>query len=88
MPFQTSYAPDPTMEYRSSQQHGGCASLIARRERRLGKAMCGSGRLRYLITMLLLAAGAPLLTIAHFFRNHFLRKDDSTYFCQIFPLLS
>ena len=50
--------------------------------------MCGSGRLRYLITMLLLAAGAPLLTIAHFFRNHFLRKDDSTYFCQIFPLLS
>lgn len=61
--------------------------------------MCGSGRLRYLITMLLLAAGAPLLallfveqgnnlTIAHFFRNHFLRKDDSTYFCQIFLLLS
>nr|QHR92126.1 NADH dehydrogenase subunit 2 [Picea sitchensis] len=41
-----------------------------------------------LITMLLLAAGAPLLTIAHFFRNHFLRKDDSTYFRQIFPLLS
>ena len=61
--------------------------------------MCGSGRLRYLITMLLLAAGAPLLallfveqgnnlTIAHLFRNHFLRKDDSTYFCQIFLLLS
>ena len=49
--------------------------------------------------MLLLAAGAPLLallfveqgnnlTIVHFFRNHFLRKDDSTYFCQIFLLLS
>lgn len=61
--------------------------------------MCGSGRFRYLITMLLLAAGAPLLallfveqgnnlTIAHLFRNHFLRKDDSTYFCQIFLLLS
>jgi len=50
--------------------------------------MCGSGRLRYLITMLLLAAGAPLLTIAHFFWNHFLRKDDFTYFCQIFLLLS
>jgi len=38
--------------------------------------------------MLLLAAGAPLLTIAHFFWNHFLRKDDFTYFCQIFLLLS
>lgn len=52
--------------------------------------MCGPGRglLRYLITMLLLAAGAPLLTIAHFSRNHFFRKDNSTYFRQIFPLLS
>ncbi|KAH0446090.1 hypothetical protein IEQ34_025071 [Dendrobium chrysotoxum] len=51
---------------------------------------CGSGRafLRYLITLLLLAAGAPLLTIAHFFWNHFFRKDNLTYFCQILPLLS
>jgi len=46
------------------------------------------GLLSVLITMLLLAAGAPLLTIAHFFWNHFLRKDDFTYFCQIFLLLS
>lgn len=51
---------------------------------------CGSGRafLRYLITLLLLAAGAPLLTLAHLFWNHFLRKDNLTYFCQILPLLS
>jgi hypothetical protein len=51
---------------------------------------CGSGRgfLRYLITMLLLAAGAPLLTIAHLFRNNSFRRDNSTYFCQILPLLS
>lgn len=51
---------------------------------------CGSGRafLRYLITLLLLAAGAPLLTIAHFFWNHFFRKDNLTYFCQILLLLS
>nr|AJP33509.1 NADH dehydrogenase subunit 2 [Gnetum gnemon] len=46
------------------------------------------GLLSVLITMLLLAAGAPLLTIAHFVRKNFLRKDDSTYFCQIFLLLS
>ncbi|KAK8935555.1 NADH-ubiquinone oxidoreductase chain 2 [Platanthera zijinensis] len=52
--------------------------------------MCGSHRafLWYLITLLLLAAGAPLLTIAHFFWNPFLRKDNLTYFCQILPLLS
>ncbi|KAH0445431.1 hypothetical protein IEQ34_025472 [Dendrobium chrysotoxum] len=43
---------------------------------------CGSGRafLRYLITLLLLAAGAPLLTIAHFFWNHFFRKDQFDIF--------
>nr|YP_009652464.1 NADH dehydrogenase subunit 2 [Schisandra sphenanthera]QCF45760.1 NADH dehydrogenase subunit 2 [Schisandra sphenanthera]ULM64052.1 NADH dehydrogenase subunit 2 [Schisandra chinensis]UXN84184.1 NADH dehydrogenase subunit 2 [Kadsura japonica] len=46
------------------------------------------GLLSVLITLLLLAAGAPLLTIAHFFRNHFFRRDNSTYFCQILPLLS
>ncbi|KAK6646296.1 hypothetical protein SEVIR_J003812v4, partial [Setaria viridis] len=51
---------------------------------------CGSGRafLRYLITLLLLAAGAPLLTIAHLFWNHFFRRDNFTYFCQILLLLS
>ena len=38
--------------------------------------------------MLLLAAGAPLLTIAHLFRNNLFRRDNSTYFCQILPLLS
>ena len=43
---------------------------------------------RYLITLLLLAAGAPLLTIAHLFWNHFLRRDNLTYFCQILLLLS
>ncbi|KAF6169493.1 hypothetical protein GIB67_013193 [Kingdonia uniflora] len=43
---------------------------------------------RNLITLLLLAAGAPLLTIGHFFRNHCLRRDNFTYFCQIFLLLS
>nr|QMS45299.1 NADH dehydrogenase subunit 2 [Burmannia capitata] len=46
------------------------------------------GLLSVLITLLLLAAGAPLLTIAHLFRNNFLRRDNSTYFCQILPLLS
>nr|YP_009315944.1 NADH dehydrogenase subunit 2 [Cocos nucifera]AOX12938.1 NADH dehydrogenase subunit 2 [Cocos nucifera] len=40
------------------------------------------------ITLLLLAAGAPLLTIAHLFRNNLFRRDNSTYFCQILPLLS
>nr|UIF91913.1 NADH dehydrogenase subunit 2 [Crocus sativus] len=40
------------------------------------------------ITLLLLAAGAPLLTIAHFFRNNLFRRDNFTYFCQILPLLS
>ncbi|XBJ13270.1 hypothetical protein VPH35_017653 [Triticum aestivum] len=51
---------------------------------------CGSGRafLRYLITLLLLAAGAPLLTIAHLFWNNFFRRDNFTYFCQILLLLS
>jgi NADH-ubiquinone oxidoreductase chain 2 len=43
---------------------------------------------RYLITLLLLAAGAPLLTIAHFFWNKFLKRDNFTYFCQILLLLS
>nr|AVI15741.1 NADH dehydrogenase subunit 2 [Nymphaea colorata] len=46
------------------------------------------GLLSVLITMLLLAAGAPLLTIAHLFRNNPFRRDNSTYFCQILPLLS
>nr|QMS45300.1 NADH dehydrogenase subunit 2 [Burmannia itoana] len=46
------------------------------------------GLLSVLITLLLLAAGAPLLTIAHLFRNHFIRRDNLTYFCQILPLLS
>ncbi|KAK9082331.1 hypothetical protein Syun_031961 [Stephania yunnanensis] len=44
--------------------------------------------LRYLITLLLLAAGAPLLTIAHLFRNNLFRRDNFTYFCQILLLLS
>jgi NADH-ubiquinone oxidoreductase chain 2 len=43
---------------------------------------------RYLITLLLLAAGAPLQTLAHLFRNNLFRRDNSTYFCQILPLLS
>nr|AGI48793.1 NADH dehydrogenase subunit 2 [Lolium perenne] len=46
------------------------------------------GLLSVLITLLLLAAGAPLLTIAHLFWNHFLRRDNFTYFCQILLLLS
>nr|YP_009167241.1 NADH dehydrogenase subunit 2 [Ginkgo biloba]AJP33469.1 NADH dehydrogenase subunit 2 [Ginkgo biloba] len=46
------------------------------------------GLLSVLITMLLLAAGAPLLTIAHSFWNNFFGKDNFTYFCQIFLLLS
>lgn len=36
--------------------------------------------------MLLLAAGAPLLTIAHFFWNNLFRRDNLTYFCQILLL--
>nr|WEI34517.1 NADH dehydrogenase subunit 2 [Saururus chinensis] len=46
------------------------------------------GLLSVLITLLLLAAGAPLLTIAHLFRNNLFRRDNFTYFCQILPLLS
>nr|QMS45303.1 NADH dehydrogenase subunit 2 [Gymnosiphon longistylus] len=46
------------------------------------------GLLSVLITLLLLAAGAPLLTIAHLFRNNFFRRDNFTYFCQILLLLS
>nr|BCT43434.1 NADH dehydrogenase subunit 2 [Ensete glaucum] len=46
------------------------------------------GLLSVLITLFLLAAGAPLLTIAHFFRNNLFRRDNFTYFCQILPLLS
>nr|YP_010737522.1 NADH dehydrogenase subunit 2 [Zantedeschia aethiopica]WEQ71672.1 NADH dehydrogenase subunit 2 [Zantedeschia aethiopica] len=46
------------------------------------------GLLSVLITLLLLAAGAPLLTIAHLFWNNLFRRDNSTYFCQILPLLS
>nr|WDS46530.1 NADH dehydrogenase subunit 2 [Aristolochia fimbriata] len=46
------------------------------------------GLLSVLITLLLLAAGAPLLTIAHLFRNNLFRRDNLTYFCQILPLLS
>uniref|UniRef100_A0A3Q7G7S7 NADH:quinone oxidoreductase/Mrp antiporter membrane subunit domain-containing protein n=1 Tax=Solanum lycopersicum TaxID=4081 RepID=A0A3Q7G7S7_SOLLC len=51
---------------------------------------CGSGRafLRYLITLLLLAAGAPLLTIAHSFWNNLFKRDNFTYFYQILLLLS
>nr|BCT43321.1 NADH dehydrogenase subunit 2 [Musella lasiocarpa] len=46
------------------------------------------GLLSVLITLFLLAAGAPLLTIAHLFRNNLFRRDNFTYFCQILPLLS
>nr|WNR49268.1 NADH dehydrogenase subunit 2 [Acorus tatarinowii] len=46
------------------------------------------GLLSVLITLLLLAAGAPLQTIAHLFWNNLLRKDNFTYFCQILLLLS
>nr|BCT42968.1 NADH dehydrogenase subunit 2 [Musa ornata] len=46
------------------------------------------GLLSVLITLFLLAAGAPLLSIAHFFRNNLFRRDNCTYFCQILPLLS
>uniref|UniRef100_UPI0030E5E0F7 NADH dehydrogenase subunit 2 n=1 Tax=Aechmea fasciata TaxID=326768 RepID=UPI0030E5E0F7 len=46
------------------------------------------GLLSVLITLLLLAAGAPLLTIAHLFWNNLFRRDNFTYFCQILPLLS
>nr|WRW54302.1 NADH dehydrogenase subunit 2 [Ziziphus jujuba] len=46
------------------------------------------GLLSVLITLLLLAAGAPLLTIAHLFRNNLFRRDNFTYFCQILLLLS
>lgn len=41
-----------------------------------------------LITILMLAAGGLLLTTAHLLCNHFLRKDDFTYYLQIFLLLS
>ncbi|KAL6496710.1 hypothetical protein OROHE_027382 [Orobanche hederae] len=43
---------------------------------------------RYLITLLLLADGAPLLTIAYLFWNNLFRRDNFTYFCQILLLLS
>nr|UPI49009.1 NADH dehydrogenase subunit 2 [Balanophora laxiflora] len=46
------------------------------------------GLLSVLITLLLLASGAPLLTIAHLFWNNFLMRDNFTYFCQILLLLS
>nr|AEO21067.1 NADH dehydrogenase subunit 2 [Silene conica] len=46
------------------------------------------GLLSVLITLLLIAAGAPLLTIASLFWNNFLKRDNFTYFCQIFLLLS
>nr|YP_009730983.1 NADH dehydrogenase subunit 2 [Epirixanthes elongata]QBB73131.1 NADH dehydrogenase subunit 2 [Epirixanthes elongata] len=46
------------------------------------------GLLSVLITLLLLAAGAPLLTIAHLFRNNLCRRDTFTFFCQILLLLS
>nr|YP_010500504.1 NADH dehydrogenase subunit 2 [Theobroma cacao]UXB55737.1 NADH dehydrogenase subunit 2 [Theobroma cacao] len=46
------------------------------------------GLLSVLITLLLLAAGAPLLTIAHLFWNNLFRRDSFTYFCQILLLLS
>ncbi|KAI3965215.1 hypothetical protein MKX01_014324 [Papaver californicum] len=46
------------------------------------------GLLSVLITLLLLAAGAPLLTIGHLFRNNLFRRDNFTYFCQILLLLS
>nr|QGW55211.1 NADH dehydrogenase subunit 2 [Nicotiana tabacum]QGW55276.1 NADH dehydrogenase subunit 2 [Nicotiana tabacum] len=46
------------------------------------------GLLSVLITLLLLAAGAPLLTIAHLFWNNLFRRDNFTYFCQILLLLS
>ncbi|CAN6588792.1 unnamed protein product [Malus baccata var. baccata] len=48
----------------------------------------GLDYLVYLITLLLLAAGAPLLTIAHLFWNNLFRRDNFTYFCQILLLLS
>ncbi|YP_009477450.1 NADH dehydrogenase subunit 2 (mitochondrion) [Citrus sinensis] len=46
------------------------------------------GLLSVLITLLLLAAGAPLLTIAHLFWNTLFTRDNFTYFCQILLLLS
>nr|ADG85359.1 NADH dehydrogenase subunit 2 [Silene noctiflora] len=46
------------------------------------------GLLSVLITLLLLAASAPLLTIGHLFWNTFFKRDNFTYFCQIFLLLS
>nr|WGU50273.1 NADH dehydrogenase subunit 2 [Coptis deltoidea] len=46
------------------------------------------GLLSVLITLLLLAAGAPLLTIAHLFWKNLFRRDNSTYFCQILLLFS
>ena len=55
---------------------------------KLARVVLAGVSLRYLITLLLLAAGAPLLTIAHLFRNNLFRRDNFTYFCQILPLLS
>nr|WRW54038.1 NADH dehydrogenase subunit 2 [Mesembryanthemum crystallinum] len=46
------------------------------------------GLVRYLITLLMLASGAPLLTIGHLFWNNLLKRDNFTYFCQILLLLS
>ena len=55
---------------------------------KLARVVLAGVSLRYLITLLLLAAGAPLLTIAHLFRNNLFRRDNFTYFCQILLLLS
>nr|YP_010439837.1 NADH dehydrogenase subunit 2 [Ophioglossum vulgatum]UTD44883.1 NADH dehydrogenase subunit 2 [Ophioglossum vulgatum] len=44
------------------------------------------GLLSVLVTIILVAAGAPV-TFANPFRNNLIR-DNLTYFCQIFPLLS
>ncbi|KAL7087167.1 hypothetical protein ACP275_13G050000 [Erythranthe tilingii] len=46
----------------------------------------GLDYLVYLITLLLLAAGAPLLTIAYLFWNNLFRRDNFTYLCQILLL--
>lgn len=46
------------------------------------------GFLSLLITTLLLADSAPLLTTAHLFWNNLLRRDTFTYFAQIILLLS
>ncbi|MFS8006692.1 putative NADH:ubiquinone reductase (H(+)-translocating) [Helianthus anomalus] len=55
----------------------------------MSKAKLGMKRhTRTTRTTALLAAGAPLLTIAHLFSNNLFRKDNFTYFCQILLLLS